>query len=140
MPDGVTAKAPYSAQYVIDYEHTLIWARLDALRESIVGGKGFPAIFDAAEALIKQTQEHFRHEEKILATVGYKRLAEHRAEHAHLAKELRNIQQGLESRQISAALQLMKMFGPWFKEHLEVEDSRYEEAIRTSAQLGILQL
>jgi hemerythrin-like metal-binding protein len=104
MPDIKRRKKSYSAQHIIDHEHEDINLELTRLQEAIVGAKGLPAIFSAADALIARTLTHFRHEEKILAVVGYEGLPQHRAAHIVLLKEIQEIKAGLLERQITSAL------------------------------------
>jgi hemerythrin len=44
-------------------------------------------IFESAESLIAKTLEHFQHEEKILESLEYQGLPEHRAAHEVISKE-----------------------------------------------------
>lgn len=134
-----TTPTPYSAQHIVDHEHERINFKLNKLKQAIVEGKGFPSIFGAADALIKRTQEHFLHEEEILAAVGYRGLPRHREAHAELLNEIHEIKTGLVERQISSALQLSKFFSSSILDHFREEDTKFEEAIRTAVHIGILQ-
>jgi hemerythrin-like metal-binding protein len=119
-----------SREFILDEDHKEIDQMLSALRESIVKGRGLRAIFNAADALIAKTEEHFRQEESVLSAIGYAGLDEHVTSHAELTRDLHQIKRGLMERQISAALRLSQVFGEWIERHAELEDSRYELAIR----------
>ena len=127
-----------SARYIIDEDHEQIDLKLKALKDSIIWGKGLPLIFESAESLIAKTLEHFQHEEKILESVEYQGLPEHRAAHEVISKELREMKKELEQQQIQAALDLMKFYRAWLRKHLQYEDSKYAESIQSAAQRGRL--
>jgi hemerythrin-like metal-binding protein len=138
MTDIKRRKKSYSAQYIIDHEHEAIHRELTRLHEAIIGGKGLPAIFGAADALIAKTLTHFRHEEKILAVVGYEGLSQHRAAHIFLLKEIQEIKMGLLERQITSALHLARFFSSSILDHFMLEDVKFEDAIRDAVHVGTL--
>jgi hemerythrin-like metal-binding protein len=138
MTDIKRRKKTYSSQYIIDHEHELIKLELTRLQEAIIGGKGLPAIFSAADALIARTLTHFRHEEKILAVVGYEGFSQHRAAHIYLLKEIQEIKAGLLERQITSALHLARFFSSSIPDHFELEDVKFEDAIRAAVHVGTL--
>jgi hemerythrin len=51
---------------------------------------------------------------------------------------MHEMKEGLERRQIQAALNLMKFYKTWLHEHTELEDSKYESAIRDAVLTGRL--
>jgi hemerythrin-like metal-binding protein len=138
MSGTATLSTPYSVQHIVDHEHKHIHLKLDKLKAAIIKGKGLPSIFEAADALIRKTQEHFQEEEKIMAVAGYRDLPKHLLAHAILLKEIQEIKVGLMQRQISSALQLSKFFSSSILDHFREEDIKFEEAIRTAVNTGKL--
>jgi diguanylate cyclase len=82
-----------SGQPGIDAEHRELFDLANALIEAALPGRNRHADADAAlTALLRHLENHFRHEEAILAEHGYARLAEHRQAHASLLRKAGELQ------------------------------------------------
>lgn len=77
----------------IDAEHREMFDLAnDLIQAALPGSEQNMAVMDAAlTALLKHLEQHFRHEEEILAKRGYARLEEHRNAHASLLRKTREL-------------------------------------------------
>jgi len=72
----------------IDAQHEELFRRLDALVESIRGGRSRDEVGSTLSFLREYARSHFAAEEALMAAQGYPGLADHRAEHETFAAEL----------------------------------------------------
>jgi two-component system C4-dicarboxylate transport sensor histidine kinase DctB len=68
----------------IDREHRTLFAIANDLINATVAGKSSAAIGEIIDQLVKETTQHFAHEESILQARGYPRLEAHAAIHRQL--------------------------------------------------------
>ncbi len=72
----------------IDEQHQELFRRLDALVESIRGGRSRDEVGHTLAFLREYARSHFAAEEALMAAQGYPALPDHRAEHEAFAAEL----------------------------------------------------
>ena len=81
----------------IDADHEKLIGLLNGLMADIEKGSGHEVIRTGLEQLMAETQNHFRHEERIMLQASYPELAYHQRLHESLMQEIREFHSSLES-------------------------------------------
>lgn len=111
--------------HVIDRQHEEICKAVARLRRSILGGSGLTTMCLESARLIKVTILHFESEEAFLEEIGYPQALEDRQQHQQFMKELQKVEKHLSEKEITAPLELLRLFAKWLKSHLEGADEQY---------------
>lgn len=77
------------------------------------------------DELANYTNQHFSFEEKRMADIGYPNLAEHKKEHADLAKQVKGLQEKFSSGNPHLKMKLMRFLKSWITDHIHKSDKHY---------------
>jgi hemerythrin len=109
----------------LDNEHKQLIDQINRLYEAVRDKRGDEVLDDILEMLQDYTENHFQHEEKLMAEYDYPGLPEHRKAH----QDLRDTVQLLSVRDSSGAQglanELMKLMRGWVLEHIVEVDKKY---------------
>jgi hemerythrin-like metal-binding protein len=77
------------------------------------------------DRLIRYTEFHFAHEERILERVGYTDLQAHRSQHAALTRRVVEFQTGFEDGNTGLMIAVLVFLKAWLVGHIQTSDAKY---------------
>ena len=114
----------YSLNIVeLDRQHRRLFALFNDLYEAMQDGHGADVIDKVLTGMIDYTAYHFAYEEKLLRENGYKDTAAHRAEHARLAQQAKDL--AVRARDGDVTPATLKFLSGWLLNHILVEDRKF---------------
>jgi hemerythrin-like metal-binding protein len=112
--DGVVA---------IDHDHSRMIEIVNELYAVVLESKSAAALAKVFDDLETYTQQHFHHEESLLAQTGYPKLAEHRAGHAVLTRQIARYRAAARDRyDASLAADMLHHLKQWITGHIMTAD------------------
>jgi len=109
----------------LDQEHQALVAKINDLYEAIRDKRGDQVLGDILAMLEDYTENHFVHEEKLMAEYGYPGLAEHQAVHQSLREEVQALKERYSQQTEGLAQELLKFLRVWVLEHIVNVDKQY---------------
>lgn len=113
----------------MDREHQDLVDAMNALFEVMARNEPNPVVVPLLASLVKKTEAHFASEEAFFT--GYPAAEAHRARHADLLAQLRQLQADSAEGKVQLALRAMQYLHKWLVEHIETADrdlARYLKA------------
>ena len=104
----------------IDARHRELVDRYNRLVSAHAEGKA--AALEALGSLVDATVDHFSYEEGLMSKVDYDQAADHRAIHAHLTGQVRELAEELRSGKAELSQDLMDYLEGWLFCHIQFED------------------
>jgi len=108
----------------IDYEHEELIASINAFHESSGGQSEKDIMVNALNDIYGAIYAHFALEERLMEKHHYDQYQEHRADHARLLDEIRDITTVLEETSKYDEQQLKERLNDWFSVHFRTHDAR----------------
>ena len=108
-----------------DDQHMKLVAMVNELHDAMKEGKGHEILGNILNGLITYTATHFADEEKLLAQHYYPELAQHKAIHAELVKQVLELQGKFKSGQAILTLSVMIFLKDWLVKHIQGDDKKY---------------
>lgn len=109
----------------IDSQHQALVSIIGRLQVAMLEGKTRQIVAPLFTAMNRYTKYHFEYEEKLLESNGYPSLESHRAEHAKLVKELKDLESKYIHGTLHAGAPLMHFLRTWLLDHICVHDKEY---------------
>ena len=106
----------------IDADHRKLVDLVNELHTATSQGRGRLVVGRLLEQLIRDTDEHLREEEQIMAQAGFPRLDGHKKGHDAFVSDLRDLQQKLRAGQVTVAAQLSAVLRDWLSVHIRRND------------------
>jgi hemerythrin len=114
----------------IDADHKALFDILDRLRvgaqEDWPAGLRLKLLAD----LVALSEAHFAREEQIMNSIGYAERHSHRAEHAKLMAQVRELYGKVSEGDLSLSTSVFQFLYGWLARHIEVKDKPLGEAYR----------
>lgn len=110
---------------VVDREHIILVDMLNAVHSLIGEGKREEARRYFNETLSAYVDEHFAHEEKFMASIGFPGLEEHRKVHENFKKSFNELKPQIESLDESAFRKALSDAFTWILAHIGKTDKKY---------------
>ena len=108
-----------------DKEHQELVAQVNKLYEAIREKKGDAVLGDILAMLENYTENHFQHEEKLMAEYGFPGLEEHQQIHQALRNDVQALKVKYSSEPAGLAQELLKILRGWVLEHIVEVDKKY---------------
>lgn len=108
---------------VIDGEHCKLFDLINDFHYTFLLNRDRRDILKVLNDLVRYAEEHFRHEEHIMAEHGYPELEPHRAIHARLFETLFSLQSKLEEGSIGMEKETVDFLRSWLTDHIAEEDT-----------------
>ncbi len=105
----------------IDAEHMELIDLLNNLFAEISKGSSYDKITHCFDQVVHRTQEHFRHEEAIMARIAYPELSHHRRIHEALIEEIRGFWEELDCG-MEIGPEIPNFFKTWLISHILESD------------------
>ena len=109
----------------IDRQHQKLFGLLNDLYEAMQDGQATEVVGKVLDRVIDYTVYHFAYEEKLLADAGYPEDAAHRAEHAKLAEQAKDLARRLQAGQGDVPVATLKFLCDWLGRHILGTDKKY---------------
>ena len=111
----------------IDRQHQRLFALFNELYDAMQQGYGSEVIDKVLTSVVDYTAYHFAFEEKLLKEAGYKDEASHRAEHARLGEQAKQLVQRLKAAgpDTPVVIATLQFLGEWLAKHILVSDKEY---------------
>lgn len=109
----------------IDRQHQKLFALLGELYEAMQQGHATEVTGKVLERVVDYTVYHFDYEERLFRACGYPDDAAHRAEHARLAAQAKELAQRLQARPADVPVATLKFLCDWLGRHILVSDKKF---------------
>lgn len=109
----------------IDRQHQKLFALLNELYEAMQDGQAAEVVGKVLDRVIDYTVYHFAYEEKLMRDAGYPDDDAHRAEHAELAQQAKELARRLQARQGDVPMATLKFLCDWLGRHILGTDKKY---------------
>lgn len=106
----------------IDAEHRAIFHAAGELQKTIEGNAPTERILEGLRALIAAAEDHFAHEERLMADSHYLSLSWHKHQHDTARNRLKQFAADLEVEERDAAYLMLEFLSGWMRDHLGVAD------------------
>lgn len=117
----------------MDAQHLILFALLNQLDVNINADKADECVGDILSALGGYITYHFAHEEKLMETVGYPGVAEHKLKHIEFVAEIARLRENSGGDQLKAALKIRGFVLEWLLGHILEVDAEYAQYIADKA-------
>jgi hemerythrin-like metal-binding protein len=117
-------KALETGHAAIDREHQQLLSYLNELAAAMSAGKGRAMLGDLLDKLVAYTQEHFAHEELLMAARKYPESATHKSQHVELTKTVLDFARKFKGGQPVNAPEVMNFLKDWLRSHIGGSDRR----------------
>lgn len=117
----------------IDAQHQILFQTASRLRDAMAAGNGKATVGSILERLVKYTESHFAHEERLMQLYRYPHLAAHRAQHEDLARQVRDFQTKFQAGQATITVQLLQFLKNWLVGHIRESDLKLVPFIENKA-------
>jgi hemerythrin len=115
----------------VDREHQFFFAMVAALNQAMRDGEGRKELKTLLAKVVRYTQEHFSHEESLMAEAGYPGLAGHQRDHAELTSLALAFQQRFEGGETTITIEFMQFLGYWLRSHITTSDLQFSRYLKT---------
>ncbi|MDC7222653.1 MAG: bacteriohemerythrin [Spirochaetales bacterium] len=125
MKDLITWNEKYAVHLdSMDGEHKKLFALINDLNRALFSGSASGESGKILEELLRYTEYHFRHEEKMLAENNYSQLEQHKAAHAVLIERVKDLEERFE-RGEEITVEMLTLMQHWIGEHILTVDHHY---------------
>lgn len=115
----------------IDSQHKRLVELINQLHDAMSQGRGREVMGKVLDGLISYTRTHFAYEERLMAARAYPSLAQHKAEHDALTKQVLDLQSQFLAGQAVLTLQVMKFLKDWLSNHILEVDKKLGAYLNT---------
>jgi hemerythrin-like metal-binding protein len=131
IPKLIEWKPVYTVNiHSIDSQHRLLVSIIGHLQEAMLEGKTKQIVAPLFGAMNRYTEYHFEFEEQLLESNGYPGLESHRAVHAKLVEQLKDLEIKYLNGTLQAGAPLMHFLRTWLLDHICVHDKEYGAFLR----------
>ena len=116
----------------IDAQHQNLFATGRELYTAMSAGKGRSVLAKILDRLVRNTEVHFAHEERLMKRHNYSDHAAHKAEHDALTKQLLQFQADFQGGH-AMSVQLLNFTKDWLEKHINGSDKKYAPVLKDKA-------
>jgi len=109
----------------LDRQHQRLFALFNELFDAIQDGHGDVVVGKVLTGLVDYTVYHFETEEKLFQQHGYGDEAAHRAEHAKLTEQAKELVRRQQSGEAKVTLATLKFLFDWLNNHILGSDKKF---------------
>jgi len=109
----------------MDNQHTVLFGILNDLHEAMMKGHAQKTAGALLRKLVDYTKEYFTAEEGLMAASGYAGLAQHRALHRALTKQVDEFAACYSRGESTLNAKLLNFLRDWLSKHIQDEDKKY---------------
>jgi hemerythrin-like metal-binding protein len=109
----------------IDDQHRHLVDLVNKFEEASRKGKGSRIMSEILKDLVGYTQEHFAHEEKIMAASAFPGTRQHMARHRQLLQKVERFQFEFETEGLRVTSEVRDLLRYWVRSHILQDDMAY---------------
>jgi hemerythrin-like metal-binding protein len=109
----------------MDSQHTVLFGILNDLHAAMMKGQAQNMTGSLLKKLVDYTRNHFSTEESMMAAAGFPGLAQHRAKHHELIKQVGEFSARYQRGESALNLHLLNFLRDWLANHIQQEDQQY---------------
>lgn len=114
----------------LDAEHMVIASLINHIDDAKQADTPEATIGALVQVLIRQAEEHFRHEERLMEVSGYASAAQHREQHLLVEEQLRELYDTYHrTPDPDISREIMELLHFWLSEHILKVDMRYKGVV-----------
>jgi hemerythrin len=117
----------------VDAQHQTLFAIAGELYSAMMAGQSKAIIAKILDRLVRYTQMHFAHEERLLQLHSYPALEAHKAEHQALTAKVLKFQEDFQNGQANISVQLLQFLRNWLETHIKGSDRRYAPLLKSKS-------
>jgi hemerythrin len=106
----------------IDAEHRAIYQAAGELQRAVEGSAPGERTLEILQALVSAVEDHFAHEERMMAAANYLSFDWHRQQHDTARKRLKEVEEQVAAGDTGAVADLLQFLSTWFRDHVAVAD------------------
>jgi len=114
----------------IDAEHRAIYRLGDELHKALLAGAGLAQLQPILVNLLESSEQHFRHEERLMRAVHYTAIAWHKRQHDAARRTSKALAKRIAGGDAAAAGELLKFLLVWLRDHMSVADRMMSACLR----------
>lgn len=114
---------------LIDHQHQELFKRVSRLQEALSSGAVNSEIAAMLKFLVVYTNQHFQDEEKVMASIAFTELENHRKMHESLTADVRDILINLKKGKKIHPYELIDFLSDWLLNHIRYEDKKIGRAL-----------
>lgn len=114
----------------IDDEHRHLFAIINDFYDRQYTGTSIADIEKLLTQLVFYAEDHFQHEEQIMATANYPKLEAHHAEHEQLVHNIFDLAHSIESGHDTVDQQTLAFLKNWLLDHILQHDMEFADYLR----------
>jgi hemerythrin len=111
----------------IDKEHQGLFEIMNQLHEGMLAGRGHETIRPVLASLAQYTKFHFGHEEELLRTHGYPRLADHLKLHDTFRTKVGELDTQVKAGTVALSISTLDFLRDWLSKHILGIDMQYKD-------------
>ena len=111
--------------HALDAQHTGLFNVLNDLHAAMMKGEARTLTGPLLKKLVEYTGTHFAAEEQMMARTNYPGLAEHRAQHVELVKQVKGYVERWDRGEITLNLHLLNFLRDWLTNHIQKTDHQF---------------
>jgi len=120
---------------ICDQQHEKLISLLNELHDSMKSGKDKDVIGNTLNELIAYTFYHFQTEETLLEQNEFPYLNNHKAEHAYLTNQVKDLKARYERGEIILTIEVLTFLKDWVVDHIIGVDKNYSAFLRNKGVL-----
>lgn len=114
---------------LIDHQHQELFKRVSRLQKALSSGAVNSEIAEMLKFLVAYTNQHFQDEEKVMASIAFSELENHRKLHESLTADVRQILVNLKKGKKIHPYELIDFLSDWLLNHIRHEDKKIGRAM-----------
>lgn len=111
----------------IDAEHRYLFHLINEFHDSWQAAQRKQDIAHVLIGLVRYAEEHFQHEEAIMAAAGFPPLAAHHAEHERMCETIFKLQQEYEQEDRHLEQDTVRFVRKWLVDHIVADDYLFRD-------------
>jgi hemerythrin len=114
----------------IDAEHRSLFLIAGELHKALLGRTTPENVRAALRNLLAQTEQHFRHEERLMRDVDYPSYEWHKRQHDTVRKRAKALARGIAGGDSDAPMLLLEFLADWLRDHTALTDRMMASYLR----------
>jgi hemerythrin-like metal-binding protein len=106
----------------MDAEHRAIYRLGDELHKALLAGADPAQLKSILVNLLETTEQHLRHEERLMRAMHYTAFAWHKRQHDTVRKKAKALTRRIEGGDANAAGELLEFLSIWLRDHMGLAD------------------
>ena len=106
----------------IDAEHRAIFQAAEALQHAVQGSATSEQVLEVLRGLMGQVEDHFTHEERLMAVARYRSADWHKQQHDAVRKRAKHTVGRVQKGDVESAIDFVEFLSGWLRDHMAVAD------------------